>query len=248
MSGTYMSSTQKAFDILDCFHDDQQELGISDIAFIVEMPISSVHRIIQTLEFEGLLLQNQSTKKYYLGAKLMSYSQKCQHYEKYRCIAAKYIDELSQNTGETVNLSIYTGSQIMHIYHAESHYILRPNFSLYTPFSACNTSVGRVFLSHMSDAAVKQIYDTSSDKIDIDFDTYLTMIHKARVDGYALDDEDFNVGLRCVAAPIYVSDGKLLFAMSISAPISRMNDGCYTLAKQMVVDYANRISFKIQGQ
>lgn len=47
----YMSTLLKAFDIIDCFQNDRQELGISDIAAMVDMPVSSVHRIIQSLEF-----------------------------------------------------------------------------------------------------------------------------------------------------------------------------------------------------
>ena len=70
----YMSTLLKAFDILDCFDDDQQEIGISDISAKVGLPVSSVHRIIQSLEFKGLLSQNQESKKYALGSKMLSYS------------------------------------------------------------------------------------------------------------------------------------------------------------------------------
>ena len=59
----YMSTLLKAFDILDCFEDDRQELGISDIAAAVGLPPSSVHRIVQSLEFEGLLSQNREGRK-----------------------------------------------------------------------------------------------------------------------------------------------------------------------------------------
>ena len=68
----YMSSLLKAFDVLDCFQDDKQELGISDIAVLVGMPVSSVHRLIQSLEYEGMLIQNRETKKYSLGSTLMA--------------------------------------------------------------------------------------------------------------------------------------------------------------------------------
>ena len=73
----YMSSLLKAFDVLDCFQDDKQELGISDIAVLVGMPVSSVHRLIQSLEYEGMLIQNRENKKYSLGSKLMAMSVKC---------------------------------------------------------------------------------------------------------------------------------------------------------------------------
>ena len=103
----YMSTLLKAFDILDCFDDDQQEIGISDISAKVGLPVSSVHRIIQSLEFEGLLSQNQESKKYALGSKMLNYSRKCSQYQRYQQIAVKYVDELCRITEENVNLAFF---------------------------------------------------------------------------------------------------------------------------------------------
>ena len=130
----YMSTLLKAFDILDCFDDDQQEIGISDISAKVGLPVSSVHRIIQSLEFKGLLSQNQESKKYALGSKMLSYSRKCSQYQRYQQIAARYVDELCRITEENVNLATCSGDQITNIYTAETHFVLRPNFPLYRPF------------------------------------------------------------------------------------------------------------------
>ena len=71
----YMSTLLKAFDIIDCFQNDRQELGISDIAAMVDMPVSSVHRIIQSLEFVGMLTQNRENRKYALGSRLLNLSE-----------------------------------------------------------------------------------------------------------------------------------------------------------------------------
>ena len=114
----YMSTLLKAFDILDCFDDDQQEIGISDISAKVGLPVSSVHRIIQSLEFKGLLSQNQESKKYALGSKMLSYSRKCSQYQRYQQIAARYVDELCRITEENVNLATCSGDQITNIYNA----------------------------------------------------------------------------------------------------------------------------------
>ena len=59
----YVYSLYKAFGVLDSFQDDEQELGISDIAVLVGMPVSSVHRLIQSLEYEGMLIQNRENKE-----------------------------------------------------------------------------------------------------------------------------------------------------------------------------------------
>lgn len=242
----YMSTLLKAFDILDCFNDDGHELGISDISALVGMPVSSVHRIIQSLEFEGLLVQNRETKKYALGSKFLSYSSKCSEYQEYQRIAAKYADELCRVTGENVNVATCSGDRITNVYTAETHFVLRPNFPLHKPFPAHCTGVGRVFLSHMSEAAQKWVYENNSASISQSQEEFLAMLRKAKEDGYALDDQAFNAGLRCVAAPIYCSGDKLLFALSVSAPLARMDDAAYANARQLAPEYAGRISQEIQ--
>lgn len=242
----YMSSLLKAFDILDCFFDDHQELGISDISVLVGMPVSSVHRIIQSLEFEGLLAQNAETKKYALGSKFLSYAYRCGQYQEFQRIAAKRVDELCRITGENVNLAICSGNQITNIYTAETNFVLRPNFPVHKPFPAHCTGVGRVFLSHMSTAAQRWVYENNATAIGMSCEDFLAMLRKAREDGYALDDQAFNAGLRCVAAPIYCRGDKLLFALSVSAPLARMDDTAYENARQLVMEYADRISGEIQ--
>lgn len=169
----YMSTLLKAFDILDCFDDDRQEIGISDISAKVGLPVSSVHRIIQSLEFEGMLSQNQESKKYALGSKMLAFSRKCGQYQRYQQIAAKYVDELCRVTEENVNLAICSGDQITNIYTAETHFVLRPNFPLYQPFPAHCTGTGRVFLSHMSEAAQKWVYENNADAIGMSQEEFL---------------------------------------------------------------------------
>ncbi len=247
MNNPYMTTLLKAFDILDCFQSDTHELGISDIAAQVGMPVSSVHRIIQSLEFEGLLAQNRENKKYSLGTKFLADASKCSAYREYQNIAFKYADELCRVTEENVNVTVCSGDKISNIYTAQTHFILRPNFPLHTAFPAHCTGVGRVFLSHMSESAQKWVYETNADAIAQSEAEFLAMLRKARQDGYALDDQAFNAGLRCVAAPIYCSGDKLLFAMSVSAPLARMDDAAYENARKLTMEYAERISQEIQA-
>ena len=243
----YMSSLLKAFDVLDCFQDDKQELGISDIAVLVGMPVSWVHRLIQSLEYEGMLIENRENKKYSLGSKLMAMSVKCRTSRSFGRIASKYVDQLGQLTGETVNLSTCSGDRIINVYHAESHFVLRPNFPLYTSYPAYKTGVGRVFLSWMGDPALKWIYENNKDDISMTQEEFLVMLHQARRDGYALDDQVFSAGLRCVAAPVFLTGSKPMFAISISAPLSRMDDALYARSRELVTDFAARISHDIQA-
>ena len=178
---------------------------------------------------------------------MLNYSRKCSQYQRYQQIAVKYVDELCRITEENVNLATCSGDQITNIYTAETHFVLRPNFPLYRPFPAHCTGVGRVFLSHMSEAAQKWVYENSAETIGMPQEEFLAMLRKARKDGYALDDQAFNAGLRCVAAPIYLGGNKLLFALSISAPAARMDDAAYENARKLVLKYADLTSQEMQS-
>ena len=246
MNGTIYSTTfLKAFDILDCFQDDTEELGVSDFSSMINLPVSSVHRILQSLEFEGLVLQNAETRKYRLGTRCLTLGAKSARLTECQKIAQKHVDRLSRQTKETVNLSVRAADQIQHVYKADSSYVLRPNFSLYMPFPAHNTSVGRVFLAELDEPTQRWIYQKNREEILLSEDGFIDMLRKVREEGYALDDEEFNRGLRCVGAPVYMTGGRILFAVSISAPAARVDDRTYAEFRRLVTDCAEQISAEI---
>ncbi len=243
----FATTILKAFDVLDCFETGEEELGISEIAALVGLPASSVHRLIQSLEFKGLLFQNRGTKKYYLGTRFFSFAEKSGRFRQFQKIAVKYVDELAALTRETVNLATSGGDKITNIYKKDSPFILRPNFTLHTSYPAHCTGTGRVFLSQMSDAAIRWVYDSCAREIAMPFPDFLEMLRQVRANGYALDDQDFSPGLRCVAAPVRAIEGKTVFALSVSAPITRMPDGLYEKTRDLVVQYAARITEDLQA-
>ena len=241
----YATTLLKAFDVLDCFQNDETELGISDIAETVNLPVSSVYRIIQTLEFAGLIMQNKETKKYGMGSKILSYSKKCCHIKRLESIAAKHMLQLSKLTGETINLAASFCDKIVNVYKIDSTSILRPNFSLNTPYSACYTATGKIFLSEMSDASLKWVYQNNN--LNMSLPEFLESLHTVRKNGYSFDNEEFCPGLRCVAAPLRDYGGRVPFAMSISAPVIRMGDDVLKRNRELVVEYAEKISEEFQS-
>ena len=88
---SYTSTLLKAFDILDCFSSDSQEIGIKDISQKIDMPQSSVYRIIQSLEFAGMIYQNRENRKYRLGPKFIALSGRQSSLSGYMDIAMKYM-------------------------------------------------------------------------------------------------------------------------------------------------------------
>lgn len=237
----------KAFDILDCFERDDQEISIKDIAGMIDMPQSSVYRIIQSLEFIGLIFQNKENKKYRIGAKLIQMSEKMGCLDEYMQIAVKYMQELNRETEETVNLAIAAEDKILYIYKVESKHLLRPNFELYAKHTAYNTGLGKVLLSEMSTPVLMWVYENNKEGIGKTFEEFKAMIDAVGRQGFAYDEQEFSLGLRCVAAPIKGPGGKILFSVSISAPIMRMDDEAYARTRDLVVKYAEMASNEIRG-
>ena len=243
----YTLTLLKAFNILDCFENDSQEIGIKEIAGMIDMPQSSVYRIIQSLEFVGLIFQNRETKKYRIGIKLTEFSGKCRQLDEYLHIASGFMKRLAAQTGETVNLAASSCDKIIYLHKIESHHVLRPNFLLNTCYPAYSTALGRVLLAEKSDPTLRWVYDNNEAEINMSFPAFQEIIHQVRQDGFAYDDQVFSPGLRCVAAPISGPGGNVMFSMSISAPAIRMSDAVYQQSRDLVVACAKEISEEIRA-
>lgn len=236
----------KSLDILDCFKDDREEIGIKEIADMIGMPQSSVHRIIQSLEFNGMIYQNKETKKYRLGAKVLQMSTKVDCLKDFKDIAVKYMKQLNTTCDETINLAIANCDAIVNVYKVESSKLLRPNFVIGAKYPIYNTGLGKILLSDMSMAPLQWVYEEHKEEIGKSFSEFKAEIDQVKKQGYAVDDEEFSEGLRCVAAPIRGYGGKVLFSMSISAPVIRMGDKMFQEAIEMVKKYANLSTKEIQ--
>ena len=247
VNNLYTLTLLKAFDILNCFENDTQEIGIKEIADQIGMPQSSVYRIIQSLEFIGLIFQNRENKKYRAGTKLLELSRKCGCLEGYCTAAKKSMEALALETKETVNLAILSCDKIVYIHKVESPHVLRPNFVLNAAYSACTTALGKVLLAEHSDQSLEWVYQNNTQEIQVPFADFLTELKQVKQDGFAYDDQLFSPGLRCVAAPVRGPGGKVIFSMSVSAPAMRMEDETYQKVRDLVVRYAQEASEKIQS-
>lgn len=242
----YTLTLLKAFDILDCFENDVQEIGIKEIATAIGMPQSSVHRIIQSLEFVGLIFQNKETKKYRIGPKFVTFPGKQRRLNSYLQIVIRHMEELRAAVNETVNLAVLSCDKIIYIHRVECSHVLRPNFVLNASYPAFKTGLGMVLMSELSDASLQWIYQNNQKEIGTSFQEFADCIHRVRADGYAFDDQIFSPGLRCVAAPIKGPGGKALFSISVSAPILRMEDSVYLSTRELVTKCAAAASEEIQ--
>lgn len=235
----------KAVEILNCFDNDGQEVGIKEIAELINMPQSSVYRIIQSLEFTGFIFQNKKNKKYRLGPKIIRLSRTTGCMDKYMQIITEDMQRLNKETGETINLGISDCDKVTYIYKVESAHVLRPNYELNARYPAHTTAMGKIFLAYMSKPMLRWVYENNEAGIGRPFEEFRQEMEQIRKQGYAVDNEEFCDGLRCVAAPVKGPGGNVLFSISVSAPSMRMSDQVFERAKTLVMECTQKCTDEI---
>lgn len=224
----YNSSILKSLALLDCFQSDKEEYGISDFGLKAGLPESTVQRLVNSLEFAGLLYQNPTNKKYRLSLRALRPLASQNAAPQWLEAAEKRIATLSEKTNETVNLGIRIGSKLTYIAKKASDQLLRPNFVLGTEYPLYCTGLGRCLLSYMSLDDVKELFPLPLkrpiDDLPLSIEALFETITKTKNQGYYLDDEEFSLGLYCIAVPVFAFPKKVIAAISVSVPKVRITE------------------------
>lgn len=243
-----VQSVSRAIQIIKCFKQ-QPSLNLTDIGNLVGLHKSTAYGIITTLKNEGFLEKDESTGNYRLGHELFDLAA-C--YEiNIRKVAAPYITELSNLTQETVNLVIPDDNCVVYVDKCESKHPMRISTRIGTKLPMYCTAVGKCILaSYNNKDIVSQILDRTqliqcTPNTHTRKDVIMQELEEIRKQGYAIDDEELEPGLRCIAAPILNSIGHPVAAISCSAPIIRMNKSMMNQYIYEVKDIANRISHEL---
>jgi len=211
------------------------------------MNVSTVHRAVMTLVRRGYLNQRQKRQKYSLGTKFLQFSQVLGQRMKIRDVAYPILDGLNKMVGESVNIAILDQIQVVYIEHIESSKSLRIFTHVGNRVPLHCTGVGKVFLAHMNDEELEKVLNGK------DLPSYtkntITDVSKLkhsfniiRQEGIATDDEEMEIGVRCIASPIKNSNGSVIAAISVSGPSARLSTKRVQEIKPLVKSCALEIS------
>jgi len=244
-----IKSIDKALDLLEFLSVNEQETGITEISKKLHMGLSTVHRIITTLKSRGYVIQNQQTTKYRLGIKLFALGCAVQSIKRLVEITKPYLRQLSQVTNETANLAILEGKEVIYLDTIESPEILRTEIMAGTRTPAHCTALGKVLLAFISDGEFESLYKNDEPLTSLTSNSIASLeelkkhLKKVKEQGYALDREEYKIGINCIGVPIF-GRNEAIAAISITGPASR-----FTLDKmEKVKDELITISKKISNQ
>ena len=244
-----LSSVANSIRLTKAFSEDEYEMGISALASRLGLAKSTVHRLATTLVEYDILEQNRETGKYRLGLALFELGTLVRRKMDTASESRAQMYSLAEMTGETVQLAILDHQSVLYIRILESRQAVRMSTIAGSRAPAHCTSVGKVLLAFQPPEMAKQIIDQGLKRYTPATITDPALLQEElasiRSKGYAIDDEEIEVGLRCVAAPIRNHSGRVIAAISVAAPVQRMTKKNVQTTAPTVVAAADAISRRL---
>ncbi|WP_420552726.1 IclR family transcriptional regulator [Tenacibaculum aiptasiae] len=215
----------KAFILLDAFTNDKKEWGVRELAYKTGYNKSTVHRLLSTLVSLNVIHQNEN-EKYRLGSKLFELGNRVSLYQSLITITNQPIKNVALEIQETVLLGTLKDHQVFYINKADSLQGLKISTSIgsYQPIHA--TASGKLLLAFSSSEMQNDYFKNNT----LNSFTQNTINKKNELKNslqtiqnqkYALDLEEFELGLICIAIPIFNKKGNIIASLSASGPSSR---------------------------
>jgi len=226
---TSVRSLDKAVTILKCLAQANQSLELTKLVELVNIPKSTLLRILRTLEKHGLVRQAVDTKWFCLGSELIALGRAAERNYDLTGEMRPFLMRIADRLGETASLTIRAGDQAVYIDQVLSHKMIRGNTQIGLALSLHCSSGGKVLLSSMNDDELEGFLkrnrlDAKTPNTIVDPNVLKQEIGKVREQGYAVDNEEVEVGGRCVAAPLRDAEGRVIAAVSIMGPSTRIQE------------------------
>jgi len=248
-SGTRLSSVTSALRLLKVFSPEQPELGITELARLLGLAKSTVHRLASTLAAEGFLEQNPADGRYRLGLSLFTLGTQVRRRMDVTHEAKPHLDVLRDQTGETVHLAVLDGSNIVYLFNIESRQAIRMHSYLGVHMPAFCTSEGRALLAFSPPAVVVRVLGEAlvarTGRTVTEPGLLRGILDQVRQDGYALDDEESEDGMRSIAAPIFDASGAVIAAVGMGGPVQRLTKKSLRAFVPLVTDSAAAVSARL---
>ncbi len=249
-SNYIIQSVSHALDVLEEFKGDVDELGVTELSKKLKLHKNTVFRILATLQSRNYIEQNRSNENYRLGIRCLELGQTFVRQRGLLKQAKPILSELAEKSGETSYISILRGNEVVYLDSVEASTTVRvvSRVGLHMPIHA--TAAGKALVAFESDEELRRRFLKEQNRFTprtiIDPDDLLRNLTGVREKGYATDLEEFEEGLRCIAAPVRDYTRKVVGAVSVSGPAHRLSDDkIENLVAPEVIQSAQALSVRL---
>jgi IclR family KDG regulon transcriptional repressor len=227
VNGGGVKSADRVMAVLDLVAE-RGSLSFGEIATRLALPKSSAHALLQTMHARGYLAFDEASKDYRLGTRIWELANAHHGIEDLRTVIKPLMDALVERTGETVQLAILEGIEAVYLEQSQSPHPMKLTSRAGVRLPAHTSAIGKALLASLDPAEAERRLDGAAlvrltDNTIGDVPRLLEELDRVRRQGYSLDNEEFAIGLRCVAMPVLDAQGKTVAAMSVSMPTPRYN-------------------------
>jgi IclR family transcriptional regulator, acetate operon repressor len=242
-----VQSVARAFDLLEVLADNGGVANLSELARHAGLPLATIHRLLRTLVDLGYLRQ-QPSREYALGPRLIRLGETSG--QLVGPWARPYLASLVDELGETANLAMLDGDQIVYVAQVPSRHSMRMFTEVGKRVSPHCTAVGKAMLSSLPTDQVAAILRTSgmrryTDSTITEPGVLADQLEVVRANGYATDEGEKETGVRCVAVPVVGAPARM--AMSVSGPAPRMTDDLVGRAVPVLLSTARALAADLTG-
>jgi len=242
-----IQSVDRALDVLEILAA-KGNLTLSDIAHDLGQSPATIYRVLSTLEARNIVETEQAKQVWNVGPAAFrigySFLRRSSVVERSRPVMRDLMDQ----TGETANLGIEKADMVIFVSQVETHETIRAFFPPGTQSPMHASGIGKALLAFYSTERVTQLFKNSSleqftDNTITDPEKLQEEIKKVRELGFAFDDEEKNLGMRCIAAPILNFFGEAVAGISVSGPTQRMTLDRVEIISKIVKQAATTLSY-----
>lgn len=238
--------SERIFRTIECMAQNGP-IGLLDLSKELSLNKTTVHRILNSLICMDYVKQDPDTLKYSLTFKICSISNQILSQNTMIDIARPYLHELAEQTGEIVHLVQLIETEAVYIDKVEAtRNTVRLVSMVGKMIPLYCSGVGKAMLADMPDEKIDLIWKNSkirklTDYTITDYQVFRETIEQIRRNGYALDNEENEIGVRCVAVSLKNFSGKSTYAISVSAPKDRMSDERILQLTELILQTKNKI-------
>ncbi len=251
MATKQVQSVMRAFRILEAFDRQRAALTSTEIAERVGMNNKTVHRFLLTMEEIGAV-SRISRGRFCLGMSLADLGSQVPVHRVLNESVLHHLEMLAEHYNESIQAAVLEGTDIVSIAHIPSRHSLSIGIRVGKRWPAYCTAVGKVLMADMTDTVLREYagtlkYERRTPGTITSASALIRHIKKVRQQGYALNDQESELGLRAIAVPVGNRQEQTIAAISISGPITRLSMETLLEAREDLDSCAQRITRNLYG-
>lgn len=232
--------------LIDALSANEQARGVTELSGELRLAKSTVYRLLQTLAGRDYVVQDPATGRYRLGLKLLELGALVSDHLTIRTVAQPHLQRLMEATKETVHLGLLEGRQVVYADKIESPQTIRMYSRVGRQSPLHCTALGKALLAYQPEQMLRGFLRAGlrryTSRTIAAPGRLRTELKRVREEGCALDNEEFEEGLRCVAAPIRDHAEAVIASLGIAGPAARMEPGRLPALIKHVKEAADAVS------